>query len=213
MKKIKVIDKNGKAAENLELDEKIFNGRVNTVLLNQLVKMYLANRRQGTAATKTRGEVRGGGRKPWRQKGTGLARTGSIRSPVFKGGGVVFGPKLRDFSYKVPKKMKQQALKHALNAKLNDDSLIIINELAISEPKTKVLCQILKKIKLAGVNTLLVVNQIDKNLKLSARNISRFSLLRVADLNAFQVLHNKKLLFSKDAFVKLMQGLKQKLES
>ena len=123
MASVVIIDKTGKKVDTITLNEKVFDGRVNEALLHQAITMYLANQRQGSAKVKQRAEVRGGGRKPWRQKGTGRARAGSIRSPLWRGGGVTFGPKPKDWHYQLPKKVKRLALLSSLNAKLNEDSI------------------------------------------------------------------------------------------
>ena len=135
--KLDVVNQKGKVVRTLELDQKVFDGKINMSLLHQAVVTYLANQRKGLASTKTRGEVRGGGRKPWRQKGTGRARVGSIRSPLWKGGGATFGPKPRDYSQKMPQRMKALALKSALNAKLNDKELMVIDDIKLRSHKTK----------------------------------------------------------------------------
>jgi len=134
---LSVLDTKGKEIEKVKLDKGVFDGKVNTALIQQAVVAYLANQRKGLAATKTRGQVRGGGAKPWRQKGTGRARVGSNRSPIWRGGGITFGPRPRSYYQDMPKKMRALALKSALNAKLRDKQILIINDLVVSSPKTK----------------------------------------------------------------------------
>lgn len=137
MAKVKLLKLEGGEPEEIELHDCLFAEKIDVDLLHRVVRYQLAKRRRGTASTKTRGEVRGGGRKPWRQKGTGRARHGSIRSPIWRGGGVVFGPKPRDFSIKLPKKMRLKGLKMALTAKLNENQLAVVDRLEFARPKTK----------------------------------------------------------------------------
>jgi len=198
--KIKVYDNKGKTVDELELNPKVFDKSVNYPLLRQAILMYEANQRQGTASTKTRGKVRGGGRKPWAQKGTGRARVGSIRSPIWRGGGITFGPQPRDFSYKIPKKIRHLALKSSLNAKLEADKICILDELSIESPKTKIICDILKKLKLYQVKVLLVTEEGNKNIVLSCKNIKDLALKRIADLTCYDVLKYENLLITKSAF-------------
>ncbi len=198
----------GKTKSKVELNEKIFDGEINYPLLRQAVLMYESRKRQGNASTKTRSDTSGGGRKPWAQKGTGRARAGSIRSPLWIGGGITFGPKPRDFSYKMPKKMKKIALKSGLNAKSADNEIKIIDELKIDKPKTKLIFSILSKLKVIDNTILLVVNDIDENLKLACRNIENLTLKQVFDINCYDVLKNKNLVITKSALSELTKYLK-----
>jgi len=138
-----VFNTQGKQVEEIILNSQVFDGEINIALIHQAVVTYLANQRKGLALTKTRGNVRGGGRKPWKQKGTGRARVGSSRSPIWRGGGVTFGPSLRSYNKNFPKKMKAQALKSALNAKLRDQQILIIDDLFVNLPKTKLFFEII----------------------------------------------------------------------
>jgi large subunit ribosomal protein L4 len=147
MPKVNVYNMQGEIVEEMELSEEIFGVEINEHVVYEVVKNQLANRRQGTQSAKTRAEVRGGGRKPWRQKGTGRARQGSIRSPQWKGGGVVFAPKPRDYSYSVPKKVRRLALKSVLTDKLQNNEMIVVDQLSFDAPKTKEMKKVLANIK------------------------------------------------------------------
>lgn len=188
------------------LNPKIFDGRVNKAVLYQVVKMYEANKRQGTASSKTRAAVAGGGRKPWRQKGTGRARAGSIRSPLWKGGGVVFGPHPRDYSYGLPQNIRREALRSSLNSKYNEKAILVLDEVKIDRPKTKEFKKILSSLKL-NEKALFILDEIDENLKLASRNLKEVSLKRAQDLNALDVLKVKKLVLTKQALLILEKKL------
>lgn len=177
----------------------IFNGKVNLAVLSQAVKMYLANNRLGLAATKTRGEVSGGGKKPWRQKGTGRARAGSIRSPLWRHGGVVFGPHPKDFHYQLSKKIRNSALISALNEKAAKDAILILDKIEIAKAKTKEIKKILDNLKADG-KTIIVFARYDKNVQIASRNIPDLTLALADSVNALDVLKNKKIIFLKDAF-------------
>lgn len=203
-KEVEVYNREGKVIKKIKLNNEVFNGKVNFPLLHQAILMYEANQRQGTASTKTRSEKRGGGRKPWPQKGTGRARVGSIRSPIWRGGGVTFGPKPRDFSYKLPKKMRRSALKSSLNAKLKDNEIRVLENFKLEVPKTKNIHNILEKVGLLDKGKiLLVIDNVDDNIILSCRNIKNLTLKRVFDLNCYEVLKHSVILFTKSAFLQL----------
>ena len=189
-----------------DLDPKIFDGNVNKAVLYQVINMYQANKRQGNASTKTRANVRGGGRKPWKQKGTGRARVGSIRSPLWKGGGVVFGPHPRDYSYTLSKSIRDEALRSSLNAKQNENQLVVVDNLTVDKPKTKEFKKILSNLKL-NHKTLFVFDRIDENLKLASRNLSEVSLKNASDLNALDVLSFNALVVTKSALSILTKRL------
>jgi len=180
------------------LNPDVFDGKVNKAVLYQVVKMYEANKRQGSASTKTRAFVSGGGRKPWKQKGTGRARAGSIRSPLWKGGGVVFGPHPRDYSYTVSLKIRREALRSSLNSKYNENDIVILDELKVEKAKTKEFKKILSALKLEG-KVLFVLDKIDDTLRLAARNLRGVELKRADGLNALDVLKFKKLVLTKPA--------------
>ena len=194
MPKVAVYDMQGNTVGELELNDEIFAAPVNTALMHQAVVAYLANQRHGTAATKTRAAVRGGGRKPWRQKGTGRARHGSIRSPIWVGGGVTFGPQPRDYRLAMPKKARRQALKSALSSKVAAGSLIVLDELKFDEPKTRRMVEVLNNLQVQG-KALVVTASEGRNVVLSARQSSLGSTpLGAQDLNAYAVLNSEQLI-------------------
>lgn len=199
MAKVTIVDNKGKKVDTLNLDEKIFDGKVNNALLQQVVVMYLANQRKAFANTKDRSQVRGGGKKPWRQKGTGRARAGSIRSPLWKGGGVVFGPKPKDWHYQVPKAIKRQALISSFNAKLNEGSVTVIDGFKLESHKTKAMLSVLKSLKLDKDKLIIISGKADTNLLRSAGNIKNIDCVRADNLNAYQLLASDKVLIEKDA--------------
>ncbi|WP_288054004.1 50S ribosomal protein L4 [Caloranaerobacter azorensis] len=174
----------------------------NTPYLHYLRKNDLANRRQGTQSAKTRSEVRGGGRKPWRQKGTGRARHGSIRSPIWKGGGVVFAPKPRDYSYKLPKKIKRLAMKSALSSKVVNGEIIVLDELKMDRPKTKDMVSILNNLN-SKKKALIVMSEKDENVIKSARNIQGTKTTLVNTLNVYDILNCDSFIITKDAVRKV----------
>lgn len=183
-----------------------FNGKVDLAVLSQAIKMYLANKRFGLAATKTRGEVSGGGKKPWRQKGTGRARVGSTRSPLWRHGGVVFGPHKRDFHYRLSKKIRNLSLISALNEKALKDAILILDKIEIAEAKTKEVKRILDNLKI-NEKTVFVFAKHQKNIQVASRNIPILTLALADSLNALDVLKNKKIVFVEDAFRRLVKRL------
>ena len=202
MPKVNVYNILGEQVEEIELKDDIFGVDVNEHVLYEVVKNQLANKRQGTQSAKTRAEVRGGGRKPWRQKGTGRARQGSIRAPHWVGGGVAFAPKPRDYSYKVPKKVKRLAMKSALSSKVLNEEIIVLDELSLEEPKTKEMAKILANIK-AGKKALIVMDEKDMNIIKSARNIPNVQVTYVNTLNVYDILHFDSFIITKDAVRKV----------
>ncbi len=207
MPSLPVLNLEGKQKETIELPDTIFRPQVNSDLLHQAVLMYQANQRAGTAKAKNRVEVSGGGKKPFRQKGTGRARQGSIRAPQWMGGGVVFGPVPRDYSYTVPKKIKIGALRESLNAKFQDKDLTCISELAVKDAKTKEFAKILKVLNLKG-KVLAIWDGVDEKVMLASRNLPFFNLMRAQDVNAYDILRNRKLLVTKSAFQNLLKRVK-----
>ncbi|MBI5598508.1 MAG: 50S ribosomal protein L4 [Deltaproteobacteria bacterium] len=195
---IDVLNKDGKKVSEIDLKEGLFDGRVNTALFYDIVKMQMASRRKGSASTKTRGEVSGAGRKLWRQKGTGRARVGSIRSPLWRHGGTVFGPRPRDYSYTMPKSAVTNGLKSALRHKINEGKLRVFDSFGISEPKTALVADAMKKAGLS--NALIVIDGEDKNLRLAARNLKDFKLLSAGALNVYDILRYDELVMTKAAF-------------
>ena len=202
MPKVALYDITGSQIGDVELSDDIFGVKVNTHVMYEAVKNYLANQRQGTQSAKTRGEVRGGGRKPWRQKGTGRARQGSIRAPQWIGGGVVFAPKPRDYSYKLPKKIKRLALKSALSSKVRDNEIIVVDSLVLDKPKTKDMVKILSNLN-AGKKTLVVIPERDENVILASRNIPGVKTAYVNTVNVYDILNCDSFLITKDAVNKV----------
>ncbi len=197
----------GKKIEEIALPEDIFSGKPNHAVMHQAVVMYQANQRQGNASTKERGVVSGGGKKPFRQKGTGRARAGSIRSPLWMGGGVVFGPHPRDFSYTVPKKIKTAALRESIHAKFLSDDLFCVESLTPTSQKTKDFEKILNTLKLRGNRVLALLDKSDSDIARVSRNLQRFCSKRVDDVNAYDILSNKKVLITKAAFKHLLKKI------
>ena len=208
MSKLNVLNNQGKKTESIDLPEDIFGVRVNQDVIHQAVIMYQAAQRQGTASTKERGSVSGGGAKPYRQKGTGRARAGSNRSPLWKGGGTVFGPTPRDFSYKVPKKVRVAALRETLNDKFQTENLLCIDELKAESPKTKDFVKVLENLKIEKNKTLALSDHSDEKFLKASRNIPYVTVMRVQDANAYDIIKNKKLLVSKKAFNALLKRIK-----
>jgi len=209
--KVPLYDSNGKKASTLELDKDVFTGEVNKSLLYQVTIMYRANQRRGTASTKTRGEVAGAGKKPWRQKGTGRARVGSIRNPVWRGGGIAFGPRPRDFRYTLPKKMKKSAFISSLNAKVKSKTFLAIEDIYLEEPKTKRISKILAGLRIKmKERVLLLVKKIDRNLFLASRNIKTLTLKKVEEATALDVLSSTHLVMTKEALASLKKGKESK---
>lgn len=200
--KVNVLDMNAKKVADLELNENVFGVEYNEALIHQVVVAQLANRRQGTKSTLTRTEVRGGGKKPWRQKGTGRARQGSIRSPQWTGGGVVFAPKPRDFAQKINKKMKVAATLSALSAKVTDNDFIVLDKIALKEAKTKYIANMLKAMSIDN-SVLLVVAQDDEAVKRACANIANLTLINADLLNVYDLAANAKCIFTKDAVAKI----------
>ena len=203
-----VYDMGAKVVEEIELDAHVFDGEVKKKTLYQAIVGYRANRRLGLAATKTRGEVSGGGKKPWKQKGTGRARHGSIRSPLWRHGGVVFGPHPRDFSVSIPQGIRLEALRSSLNAKIKAGDTILVEKIHIMHPKTKEFVNFLDALKIQDISVLCVVDSVTDNIKRSSRNIPRLSIVDSHSLNAFDILNSKKLLITRDSLKNLTKRLK-----
>ena len=205
--KVNVYNQEGEIKSQAELPGEIFDVKLSKDLLHQVAVSQMANRRQGNAHTKDRGEVRGGGKKPWRQKGTGRARAGSTRSPIWKGGGVTFGP-LKDKVYKkiVPKKIKRAALFMTLTEKAKKDFIILIEDLKIKTAKTKLVANILEKMPSRSKTILIALPEMDKDFILASRNIEKTKVMQVKDLNALDILNNKYLIMPKES-VKVMEDL------
>ncbi|MDI6822356.1 MAG: 50S ribosomal protein L4 [Actinomycetota bacterium] len=206
MLKLPVLSARGKKIDEVELNSQIFECEVNEPLLHQVIRSQCAAMRSGTASTKTRNEVRGGGAKPRRQKGTGRARAGTIRSPLWRGGGVVFGPKPRDYSFSVPKKVKKLALKSALSAKARDSELIILDHFKLKQPKTKEAVKVLKNLKITKKTTV-VVTERNEEVNRAIRNISYVRVIEVSEVNPYNVLDNDVLILTRDALNRLTEVL------
>lgn len=200
--KIDVYDNKGKSVEKLELNESVFGVEPNKVILAQYLRVFRANQRQGTSSTKTRAEVRGGGRKPWAQKGSGRARQGSIRSPLWPGGGITHGPKPKSWNLSLPKRMRRAAIISALSLKQSKNHIKVLKNLKMKEPKTKEMIELLKNLKLRG-KTLLVLDKADTNILKSAQNIKKLSVSLGENLNGFDVIANQDVLLLKDAVAKV----------
>ena len=203
MATVDVKDINGKTVGNIDLDPALFGVEVNEHAVHMAVVQYLANQRQGTKSTKTRAEVRGGGRKPWRQKGTGRARQGSIRSPQWVGGGVVFAPKPRDFSFKLNKKLKRLALKSVLTDKVNQGKLVVLDSINLPEVKTKAMAGVCTSLNLG--KALFVMEGSNTNVMLSARNIPTIKTAGVNTINVYDILNHENLVVTKDAVLKMQE--------
>ncbi len=206
MPELNVVDIKGKKASTIELPKEKFGVHVHDAVIHQAVVMYNANNRQGTVSTKGRAEVSGGGKKPWAQKGTGRARQGSSRSPLWKKGGITFGPKPRDFGYEVPKKVRIAALRESLNAKFVGNVLVCVDNFDITSGKTKDFVAILKNLKLQG-RTLVLLDGASEKTILASRNIARLSLVRAIDANASDIMNNKNVLVTKQALETLLKRI------
>jgi large subunit ribosomal protein L4 len=198
-----VYNMDGTKVSEIELTDEIFNVPVKEHVLHEVVTMQLANKRAGTASSKGRSEVRGGGQKPYRQKGTGRARAGTRRSPLWRGGGVIFGPKPRSYAYRVPKKVRKQALKMALTSKLQEEALFVVDNFDLETTKTKQFVEVLETLKTGAA--LIVTDKKLTNLELSSRNVADVKLVRSEGLNVYDVLRFKYLILLEPC-VKQLEG-------
>lgn len=201
MPTVGVFNKEGKKVADMELNESVFAAEVNEYALHQVVVALLANKRQGTQSTKTRSEVRGGGIKPWRQKGTGRARQGSIRAPQWIKGGIVFAPKPRDYRISVPKSMRKVAMKSALTSKVQDNQMIVLDSLNFEAPKTKNVVEMLKALE--ANKALIITAESNEVVYKSARNIQGISIIPANNINVYDLLKYEKLIITKDAVSKI----------
>ena len=201
MAKVSVYNIEGKEVDTIELNDAVFGVEVNTHLVHQAVVLQLANKRQGTQSAKTRSEVSGGGRKPWRQKGTGHARQGSTRSPQWTGGGIVFAPKPRDYSFKMNKKEKNLALKSVLTTKVAENKFIVVDGLSFDEIKTKNMVNVLKNLEVK--KALVVTDDDNKNVTLSSRNIPGVKTAFTNTINVYDILKYDKMVVAKDVISKI----------
>ncbi|MFH1413522.1 MAG: 50S ribosomal protein L4 [Candidatus Omnitrophota bacterium] len=213
-----IYNNEGKEAESIKLDKDVFDGKINSAALHQAVVAYRANQRMGLACVKSRGEVSGGGVKPWRQKGTGRARVGSIRSPLWRGGGVTFGPVPRDFSVRLPKQIKNLALKSSLNVKVKEKNFIILDDFKLQNPKTKQAAKIFshrlfqlsnRKKKGKALKLLLLMAKPDKNIKLALRNIDFLNFELAQDVHAYDILACHRLVITKEGLSQITKRLKK----
>lgn len=206
MPTVDVVDLNNQKVGQLDLADEVFGAEVNEALLYEAVRQYQAGQRAGTHATKVRGAVSGSGKKLWKQKGTGRARVGSVRSPIWRHGGTVHGPQPRDYSYKLPKKMLQGALRSALSGKLRDGELKIVSQFAFADHKTKNAMNTLSKLE-AGRTVLVIDNSGERNIELSLRNLKGVSLLATRDVNPYHLLGHKSVFLSEAAARKFSEAL------
>ena len=202
MAKVTMLNMAGEAVGDIELNDSVFGIEVNEFAVHEVIKNYLANQRQGTQSAKTRGEVRGGGRKPFRQKGTGRGRQGSLTSPSHIGGGVVFAPKPRDYSYSVPKKVKRLAIKSVLTSKVQENEIIVLDSLSFETPKTKEMVNVLKNIN-AAKKAIIVIDEKDENVIKSAANIPGVKTTLVSTMNTYEVLNATSFIVTKEAVKKI----------
>ncbi|MCI6275863.1 MULTISPECIES: 50S ribosomal protein L4 [unclassified Clostridium] len=201
MPTVGLFNQEGKQVGDIQLNNNVFGVEVNTDAIHQVVVALLANKRQGTQSAKTRAEVRGGGIKPWRQKGTGRARQGSIRSPQWIKGGIVFAPKPRDYRVSVPKSMRRVAMKSALSSKVQENQMVVLETLSFEAPKTKNMVEVLKAFD--AKKTLIVTGESNEVLYKSARNIADVQIMPVNNINVYDLLKFEKLIITKDAVSKI----------
>jgi large subunit ribosomal protein L4 len=213
MPTVKVRNLKNEEVGDFELPDAVFGAELNEALIHTAVKAFLANARQGTVGTKTRGDVSGSGRKLWKQKGTGRARIASIRSPLWKGGGNVHGPQARDWSQPIPKKMRRGALRSALSERLREGNLIVVDELTFGGPKTKDFVAALGALGFGESKTLIVDALDNDNLLLSARNVKRAKVVGTSGLNIYDVLYHEKLVLSRRAAEQVARALDPKRKS
>ena len=203
---LQVLNNQGKKTSTIKVDEAIFGLTPNKDAVHRSVLSEMANSRQGTHSTKSRGMVRGGGKKPWKQKGRGVARAGTNRSPIWRGGGTVFGPEPHKYEYNLPKKIKRLARKSVLSQKIKDEKLIVIDDFNVKKIKTKKVCQLLKKLKIDG-KVLFLSSDIDENLFLSLRNIPNLALLKAINASTYDLIDSDFILIDKKGLESLNEGL------
>lgn len=207
MPKLSVYNLAGQVTGEIELNDQVFGVEFNEAVVHQAIVMQLANQRQGTSATKTRGMVRGGGRKPWKQKGTGRARCGSTRSPIWVGGGTIFGPQPRSYAKKMPRKARRLALCCALSAKVAAGEMVVVEGLAFDAPKTKNVVAMLNAFDAADKKALLITDGENTNVELSARNMPKVTAISNMGLNCFDILNSNKVFLSKEVVEKIEEVL------
>ncbi len=204
---IDVVNQKGEKVDSIELDEKIFNSEIRDNLVQNVVVWQLARRRAGTASTKTRSEVRGGGKKPWRQKGTGRARAGTNRSPIWTGGGTIFGPKPRSYDFSLNKKSRKAALRSVLSAKLKDNRITVVDKIELESPKTKLFLETVKALGLENEKTLFVIPEKDEALHRSSRNLYRVLVLPTEGMNVYDLLRFERLVLLQAAIPTIHERL------
>ncbi|NLP01295.1 MAG: 50S ribosomal protein L4 [Fibrobacter sp.] len=203
--KAKLYQQDGTVKGQIDLPENVFGAQVNESLLHQVITQFLANQRQGTAKTKTRAEVSGGGRKPWRQKGTGRARAGSNASPIWVRGGKAHGPEPRDYYSEIPKKMRRLALASALSSRAQDEKVMVVESISCETPKTRTIVDLLKALSVSGKKNLLIIDKEGKNVFLSGRNIRDLEIRPVSEINAYDVLTNENIIFADERLIGKVQ--------
>lgn len=204
MADISVFSKLGKEIKKIEINADVFDSKINTRLLEMVIRLYANNKRTGNAHTKTRGEVSGGGKRPWKQKGTGRARSSSIRNPLWRGGGTIFGPRKRDIYNIVPRKMRTKALISALSKKYKDNKIVVVDDLSITSPKTRDFYSILSNLKIDARKTLFVARSIDDTARMATRNIENLSMISIADVNAYNIMKKNIILVDADGINQLV---------
>jgi large subunit ribosomal protein L4 len=207
MASVNVVDKKGKEKEKIKISDELVKAKPGQEVIYQDIRRYLAQIRSGTHSTKGRSEVRGGGKKPWRQKGTGNARAGTIRSPLWKGGGIVFGPKPRDYGFKLNKKVMKKSRAMALSEKFRDKKLIVVDDFSLKEPSTKKAAKIIADLKLAGYKVLVVVSDINDNDAKSFRNIDNIKVESVKGLNTYYLVFAEYVVFTKNSLNELIERM------
>lgn len=189
----------GEKIGEIELNDNLFRAKINKHIVHQIVKRHLSEKRRGTASTKNRSEVRGGGKKPWRQKGTGRARVGSIRSPLWNGGGVIFGPDNRNYSYSIPKKMRLIALKSVLSGKAKNNDIIILQELKLENGKTRDITEIFSNLQIDSDKVLIIIEKEDERIRRAVRNLKDAMVITANKINTYDLLSHRKMVITKDA--------------
>ena len=207
MSKVQLLNVNGEKVKDIKLNDNIFGITPNDIVLHDAIVLSMANSRQGTHSTKTRAEVSGGGRKPWRQKGTGNARQGSIRAVQWRKGGIAFGPKPRDYSKKQNKKVRRLALLSALSYKATDNEIVLLDSIKFETNKTKEMLKLLNTLELANSKVLLVIDELDENICLASRNLGNVLIVLPTEVNTYDVVNSDKLVITEAALKKLEEVL------
>jgi large subunit ribosomal protein L4 len=207
MASVDVINQNGEKVDSIELDDGVFNSEIKEALVQRVVVWQLAKRRRGTANTKTRSDCRGGGKKPWRQKGTGRARAGTNRSPIWTGGGTIFGPHPRSYAFSLPKKVRKAALRSVLSSKLQSNQLTVVDKIELDEAKTKLFVNAVKDMGLEDKKTVFITPEKDETLQRSSRNVFKVLVLPSEGLNVYDLLRFERVVLLRDAVPKIHERL------